>query len=92
MRNGPQKVTQGLFRYSELIRLAILHSPNNRATLSEIYTWIRENFKYYRECDAGWRVSEVLYTSSFAIKKAGVTLTTNYKSGIQDTTIVGWCK
>ena len=27
------------------------------------------------------------YTSSFAIKKAGVTLTTNYKSGMQDTTL-----
>ena len=29
-------------------------------------------------------------TSSFAIKKAGVTLTTNYKSGMQDTTL--WFK
>lgn len=48
--------------YTELITEAILSSPENRMTLSQIYNWITENVEYFRErknntSARGWKVS-----------------------------------
>ena len=37
----PDKTIKPSKTYSELIQMAILNSSDNRATLSEIYNWIR---------------------------------------------------
>ena len=42
--------------YASLIRLAILDAPNGKATLSEIYNWIRDKFQYYKSSGSGWKV------------------------------------
>ncbi len=39
-----------------LIYLAIKHSRTGRVTLSEIFKWIRVNFKFYRLTDHLWEV------------------------------------
>lgn len=41
-----------------LIYLAIKHSRTGRVTLSEVFKWIRVNFKFYRLADHPWEVSE----------------------------------
>ena len=45
-----------LCSYASLIRLAILDAPNGKATLSEIYNWIRDKFQYYKSSGTGWKV------------------------------------
>jgi len=45
------------FSYSTLLYLAIIQSKNGKATLNEIYQWIKDNFLYYRYADAGWQVN-----------------------------------
>ena len=42
--------------YASLIRLAIMDSSSGKATLSEIYHWIRERFLYYKATGNGWKV------------------------------------
>lgn len=44
------------YSYANLISLAINSSPERRMTLSEIYTWICDNFPYYRQAGGGWKV------------------------------------
>ena len=44
------------FSYSTLIYLAIQHNKSDKATLNEIYRWIKGNFKYYRRAEPGWQV------------------------------------
>ena len=45
------------FSYSELIKLAISNAPEEKCTLNGIYTYISENFSYYRENrNASWKV------------------------------------
>ena len=46
------------FSFTTLIYLAIRHSRLGRITLSEIYRWIKENFKYYRTAEPTWQVSK----------------------------------
>ena len=53
-RNTTQKPP---FCYSTLIYLAIKFSKREQATLSEIYRWIKEHFKYYRTAEGTWQVS-----------------------------------
>ncbi len=42
--------------YATLIRLAIINSANEMATLSGIYQWIADNFPYYKTAGTGWKV------------------------------------
>ena len=44
------------YSYATLITYAINSSPKRRMTLNEIYTWICNNFPYYREAGTGWKV------------------------------------
>lgn len=43
------------YSYSTLICMAMRYN-NDKMTLSAIYSWIRENFKYYRNADPTWQV------------------------------------
>lgn len=51
-KNGDTKPP---FSYSTLICMA-MKAKGNKVTLSCIYTWIRENFLYYRNADPSWKV------------------------------------
>jgi hypothetical protein len=48
--------TKPPFEYVTLIYRAIKASGRERCTLNEIYTYIQDNFLYYRNCDPGWKV------------------------------------
>lgn len=56
------------YSYSTLICMA-MRNNNDKLTLSAIYSWIRENFKYYRNADPTWQVSYI-----FTIGSEGRTL------------------
>lgn len=43
------------YSYATLIGMAILSHPDKQLTLSQIYLWISETFKYYRQGDVGWQ-------------------------------------
>ncbi|KAI1331178.1 hypothetical protein F5Y16DRAFT_294702 [Xylariaceae sp. FL0255] len=43
--------------YAQLIGMAILRSSHKRLTLSQIYKWISDHYKFYGEKDAGWQNS-----------------------------------
>ncbi|KAI3343799.1 hypothetical protein F4824DRAFT_21394 [Ustulina deusta] len=43
--------------YAQLIGMAILRSPQKKLTLSQIYKWISDTFKFYNANDAGWQNS-----------------------------------
>lgn len=45
------------FSYSQLITKSIETSENGILTLNEIYTWIKNNFEYYRVTDSTWQNS-----------------------------------
>lgn len=45
------------FSYAALICMAMRESPNNKMTLSAIYSWITENFVYYKMADPSWQNS-----------------------------------
>jgi len=46
------------YSYATLIRLAILNSDDQKATLSDIYRWIQNEFVYYRSLsNPGWKNS-----------------------------------
>ncbi|KAI9741898.1 MAG: hypothetical protein M1834_000287 [Cirrosporium novae-zelandiae] len=45
------------YSYATLIGMAILRAPNRRLTLAQIYKWISDTFKYYRNSEAGWQNS-----------------------------------
>lgn len=49
------------YSYSTLICMAMRYN-NDKMTLSAIYAWIKENFKYYRNADPTWQVSCDLLT------------------------------
>lgn len=55
------------FSYAALICMAMRESPNNKMTLSAIYSWITENFVYYKMADPSWQVSNYMtfFTFSF---------------------------
>ena len=44
------------YSYATLICLA-MRANNNKLTLSSIYAWIKENFKYYKKADPAWQVN-----------------------------------
>ena len=43
------------FSYATLICMA-MRANQNKMTLSAIYSWIKENFLYYRIADPSWQV------------------------------------
>jgi len=42
--------------YATLICMAMNDSPDQRVTLSNIYSWILDNFPYFRTADPSWQV------------------------------------
>ena len=46
------------YSYSTLICMAMRYN-SDKMTLSAIYSWIRDNFKYYRNADPTWQVSAI---------------------------------
>ena len=54
----PEEERKPPYSYASLIRLAILNSPGQKATLSDIYKWIQEQFLYYKnQTNLGWKNS-----------------------------------
>ena len=47
------------YSYVNLITFAINSTPRRRMTLNEIYQWIVDNFKYYKNAGNGWKVSPI---------------------------------
>lgn len=43
--------------YAELIRSALMSSPNGKLTLSEIYCWIKQNYPFFKKGDSVWQNS-----------------------------------
>ncbi|KAI0540820.1 hypothetical protein GGR58DRAFT_459063 [Xylaria digitata] len=43
--------------YAQLIGMAILRAPQRKLTLSQIYKWISDTYKFYNANDAGWQNS-----------------------------------
>ncbi|KAI0244838.1 hypothetical protein L0F63_001190, partial [Massospora cicadina] len=50
--NDPPKHT-----YATLLAYAILHSPEEKMTLDQIYTWLLEHYPYFETCEKDWRNS-----------------------------------
>jgi len=44
------------YSYATLICMAMNDAPGQRVTLSNIYSWILDNFPYYRTADPTWQV------------------------------------
>lgn len=55
------------YSYSTLICMAMRYN-NDKMTLSAIYSWIRENFKYYRNADPTWQVSFIFSSLGMVYK------------------------
>lgn len=51
------KDTKPPFSYATLITFAINSSSTKRMTLNGIYNWITQNFPFYKDASAGWKVS-----------------------------------
>lgn len=49
--------TKPPYSYAMLIGMAILRSPNQRLTLSQIYDWIKTTFSWYGNSKPGWQNS-----------------------------------
>ena len=47
------------FSYATLICMAMKETNRNKITLSGIYSWITDNYMYYRVADPSWQVSIV---------------------------------
>ncbi|CDK25049.1 unnamed protein product [Kuraishia capsulata CBS 1993] len=45
------------YSYATLIGMAILRSEERKLTLSQIYGWISQTFRYYKKEDVGWQNS-----------------------------------
>lgn len=46
------------YSYAMMIKFAIQSHPAQQMTLNDIYTWITENFPYYKSAAAGWKVCD----------------------------------
>lgn len=49
--------TKPPYSYATLIGMSILRAPSRRLTLAQIYKWISDTFKYYKNSDQGWQNS-----------------------------------
>jgi hypothetical protein len=43
--------------YATMIAMAIVRSPEGKLSLSQIYKWVCDHYKYYREAGTGWQNS-----------------------------------
>lgn len=72
--NAPRKYRSNSARpnhsYTTLIYLALQNSRSGKSTLTEIYKWIRLNFKYYRHADSSWEVSHSFHLFTCILKHA----------------------
>jgi len=54
----PEEKKKPPYSYASLIRLAIINSETQKATLADIYQWIQEKFPYYQlQTNQGWKNS-----------------------------------
>ena len=54
----PDEEKKPPYSYASLIRLAIINSPCQKATLADIYCWIQEQFVFYKnQTNPGWKNS-----------------------------------
>ena len=61
-KNSARRNAWGNMSYADLITQAILSSPEQRLTLSQVYDWMVQNVPYFRDkgdsnSSAGWKVS-----------------------------------
>lgn len=54
--NQNQRDGKPPYSYANLIMHAINSTSKKRMTLSEIYSWICDNFPYYKDVGNGWKV------------------------------------
>lgn len=70
------------YSYAALICMAMKDSKSPKMTLSAIYSWITDNFMYYRMADPSWQVSLVLppfvFLSNYVGTKKPFTLLTTF--------------
>lgn len=52
------------YSYAQMIGMAILRSPTRKLTLSEIYKWIEDHFKHYREAPKGGWMNSIRHNLS----------------------------
>ena len=57
------------YSYANLITLAINSSKKKKMTLNEIYTWISDNFPYYKSAGNGWKVTLFMFMFSLYKKE-----------------------
>ena len=62
-KNTSRRNPWGNLSYADLIAKAISSSPDNRATLSQVYDWMVTNIPYFKDkgdsnSSAGWKVSQ----------------------------------
>lgn len=65
-KKGSRKNAWGNQSYADLITQAIQSTPDQRMTLSQIYTWMVENVVYFKDkgdntSSAGWKVSHTFF-------------------------------
>ena len=63
------------YSYATLICMAMKQTHRNKITLSGIYSWITENFLYYRNADPSWQVR---HNTTLQLHYPLTTLPTNY--------------
>uniref|UniRef100_F7B3L6 Nucleolar protein 16 n=1 Tax=Xenopus tropicalis TaxID=8364 RepID=F7B3L6_XENTR len=51
------KMVRPPYSYSSLIAMAIQNNPEKKLTLSQIYSYVAENFPFYKKSKAGWQNS-----------------------------------
>ncbi|XP_058848177.1 forkhead box protein J2-like [Acipenser ruthenus] len=54
---GPRGTSKPPFSYATLISQAIKSTPRGRMSLNDIYSWICEQYPYYKNTGAGWKNS-----------------------------------
>ena len=67
-----QKDGKPPYSYANLITFAINSSHQKKMTLSEIYSWICENFPYYKEAGNGWKVRFLIFTCETDVLSAHI--------------------
>ena len=53
------------FSYTSLIYLALQQSRSGKCSLHDICRWIKTNFRFFREAESGWQVSQKPFLKSY---------------------------
>ncbi|MGH0122021.1 UNVERIFIED_CONTAM: hypothetical protein FKN15_007365 [Acipenser sinensis] len=61
---GPRGTSKPPFSYATLISQAIKSTPRGRMSLNDIYSWICEQYPFYKNTGAGWKVKLKKETTS----------------------------